>query len=250
MQKNCASIPTLTSVKPLIGITSYAQEASWGYWTLPAALVPLAYVRSVDLAGGRPLVVPPVENAVEETLDALDGLVLSGGADIDPSVYAEEPHAETTITSPHRDEAELTLLEAAIARDMPVLAICRGMQMLNILHGGNLHQHLPERVGHEGHRAVLGAFSEHDVSIERESVTGAILGERTGVKSSHHQGLERVGEGLDIVGWAEDGSIEAIEDRSRRFAVGVLWHPEEGEDKRLFEALVEEARRYRSERSR
>jgi putative glutamine amidotransferase len=235
-------------VKPLIGITSYAQEATWGYWTLPAALVPLAYVRSVEQAGGRPLVVPPVDDAVDETLDALDGLVFSGGADIDPSIYDEKAHAETTVTYPHRDEAELALLEAAVERDMPVLAICRGMQMLNILHGGNLHQHLPDLVGHEGHRAVLGAFSEHDVSIEPESVTGRILGGRAGVKSSHHQGLERIGEGLDIVGWAEDGSVEAIEDRSHRFAVGVLWHPEEEEDKRLFERLVEEAARYRDER--
>jgi putative glutamine amidotransferase len=237
----------LRDVKPIIGITSYAQDASWGAWTLPAALVPLAYVRSVELAGGRPLVVPPVEDAIAETLDVLHGLVLSGGSDIDPAVYGEETHPETTMTYPHRDEAELTLLEAALERELPVLAICRGMQMLNILHGGNLHQHLPELVGHEGHRATPGVFSDHTVRLEAGSTTSAILGERAAVKSSHHQGLERVGEGLDVVGWAEDGSVEAIEDRGRRFAVGVLWHPEEGEDKRLFEALVEQARRYRDE---
>jgi len=230
-----------------VGITSYAQEATWGAWTLPAALVPLSYVRSVELAGGRPLVVPPVDGAVEETLDVLHGLVLSGGADIDPAAYGEEPHPETTMTHPHRDQAELTLLEAALARELPVLAICRGMQMLNILHGGNLHQHLPDLVGHEGHRQVPGVFADHSVRLQEGSTTGAILGERTRVKSSHHQGLERVGEGLDVVAWAEDGSIEAIEDRTRRFAVGVLWHPEESEDKRLFEALVEHARRYKAE---
>lgn len=235
-------------MKPVVGITSYAQEASWGAWTLPAALVPLSYVRSVELAGGRPLLVPPMDDAVEETLDALHGLVLSGGTDIDPGAYGEEPHAETTITHPHRDRAELTLLEAALARELPVLAICRGMQMLNVLHGGNLHQHLPELVGHEGHRQTAGVFSEHSVQLQEGSTTAAILGARAAVKSSHHQGLERVGEGLDVVGWADDGSVEAIEDRARRFAVGVLWHPEEGEDKRLFEALVDQARRYRDTR--
>jgi gamma-glutamyl-gamma-aminobutyrate hydrolase PuuD len=237
-------------VKPIVGITSYAQEASWGHWTLPAALVPLSYVDSIVAAGGRPLVVPPVAGGVEETLDALDGLVLSGGADIDPGAYGDEPHPETTATHPHRDDAELALLEAALARDMPVLAICRGMQMLNVLHGGNLHQHLPELVGHDGHRAAPGTFSEHVVTVEPGSLTGSIVGERTTVQSSHHQGLERLGEGLEVVGWAEDGCPEAIESRRHRFAVGVLWHPEEGKDKRLFEALVREARRYRDRRRR
>ena len=169
--------------------------------------------------------------------------------DIDPAAYGEEAHPETTMTHPHRDQAELSLLEAALARELPVLAICRGMQMLNILHGGNLHQHLPDLVGHEGHRATPGVFSEHSVRLQEGSKAETILGERSAVKSSHHQGLERVGEGLDVVAWADDGSIEAIEDRARRFAVGVLWHPEEGEDKRLFEALVEHARRYRDEHS-
>jgi gamma-glutamyl-gamma-aminobutyrate hydrolase PuuD len=236
-------------VRPIIGITSYAQEASWGAWTMPAALVPLSYVRSVELAGGRPLVVPPVDDAVEETLDVLHGLVLSGGADIDPAAYGEAPHPETAMTHPHRDEAELKLLEGALARELPVLAICRGMQLLNVLHGGSLHQHLPDLIGHEGHREAHGVFSEHAVRLQEGSTTGTIFGERVAVKSSHHQGLERIGEGLDVVGWAEDGSVEAIEDRARRFAVGVLWHPEEDEDKRLFEALVEQARLYRSERA-
>lgn len=244
-----AALHRLRVVRPIIGITSYAQEASWGAWTLPAALVPLAYVRSIELAGGRPLVVPPVDDAVDETLAVLHGLVLSGGADIDPEAYGEEPHPETTMTHPNRDQAELTLLEAALERDLPVLAICRGMQMLNILHGGNLHQHLPDLVGHEGHRGTPGVFSDHSVRLEEGSTTSTILGGRASVKSSHHQGLERIGEGLDVVGWADDGSVEAIEDRARRFAVGVLWHPEEDEDKRLFEALVEQARRYRDEQA-
>lgn len=234
--------------KPLIGITSYALEASWGAWSLPAALVPLSYVASIELVGGRPLVVPPVENAVEETLDALDGLVFSGGADVGPDAYGAEPHPETTMVQPERDRAELALLEAAIAREMPVLAICRGMQLLNVLHGGRLHQHLPELLGHERHREVPGTFSEHEVRIAPASTIGRIVGEAATVKSHHHQGLDRVGARLDAVGWAEDGSIEAIEDPDHRFALGVLWHPEEGEDKRLFAALVAEAAAYRRSR--
>ena len=237
-------------MRPIIGITSYAQEAHWGAWTLPAALLPLAYIRSVDQAGGRPLLVPPVGEGIEETLDALDGLILSGGADIDPSAYSADPHPETTITHPDRDHAELALLDAALAREMPVLAICRGMQMLNVVHGGDLDQHLPERLGHEGHRETPGVFSEHEVRLEPGSRTATLLGTRAAVKSSHHQGLDRVGEGLDVVGWAEDGTIEAVEDPEHRFVLGVLWHPEEGEDKRLFEALVDEARAYRKERAR
>ncbi len=235
-------------MKPIIGITSYAQEASWGAWRLPAAVLPLAYVRSVEQAGGRPILIPPVEDAVEETLDVLDGLILSGGADIDPDHYGADRHPETTITQPERDRAELALLEGALAREMPVLAICRGMQMLNVVHGGDLYQHLPELVGHAGHRETPGVFSRHDVRLEPESRVAGLLGEHAVVHSSHHQGLGRVGDAIRAVGWAEDGSIEAIEDPAHRFAVGVLWHPEEDEGKRLFEALVEEARAYRKER--
>lgn len=232
-------------MKPVIGITAYAQEASWGVWTLPAALIPLSYVTSVASAGGRPVVIPPIEGAVDETLDAIDGLIFSGGADIDPGVYGAERHPETTVTHPHRDDAELALLEGALARDMPVLAICRGMQMLNVAHGGDLHQHLPELVGHEGHRETPGVFSEHEVEIAPESRTAGVIGARARVHSHHHQGLGAVGNGLRAVGFAEDGSVEVIEDPDRRFALGVLWHPEEGEDKRLFAALVAEAAAYR-----
>ena len=238
-----------TQVRPIIGITSYAQEAAWGAWKLPAAVLPFSYVRSVELAGGRPILIPPVEHATEETLDLLDGLILSGGADIDPEHYGAERHPETTITQPQRDRAELALLEAALERELPVLAICRGMQMLNVVHGGGLHQHLPELVGHEGHREVPGTFSLHNVRLDPESRTGSLLGDHAVVHSSHHKGLDRVGEAIRAVGWADDGSIEAIEDPAHRFALGVLWHPEEDEDKRLFRALVDEARAYRRERA-
>ena len=237
-------------MRPLIGITTYAEPlATWGHWTLPAALIPLAYVRAVEDAGGRPLLVPPSDNGVDETLDVLDGLVFSGGSDIDPDTYGADPHPETSHVRPDRDEAELALLQAALERDMPVLAICRGSQLLNVARGGDLVQHLPEVVGDDKHKVVPGLFAAHDVAIEPESKLGSVIGPAARVESHHHQGIGRVGEGLDVVAYADDGSAEAVEDRDRRFTVGVLWHPEEGEDRRLFEALVEQANAYREARS-
>ena len=238
-------------MRPIIGITSYAQPAKWGAWDLPAALVPLHYVDSVQEAGGRALLVPPSDDGVEETLDVLDGLVFSGGIDIDPGRYGAERHPATDPAQAHRDSGELTLLEAALERDLPVLAICRGFQLLNILRGGDLVQHLPDEVGHEGHRETLGAFSEHAVEIKAGSRLEEILGPRHGsVRSSHHQGAGRVGDGLVETAYADDGSLEAVEDPSKQFALAVLWHPEmEEDDKRLFEALVAEARVYRHART-
>jgi putative glutamine amidotransferase len=232
----------------MIGITSYAEEVQMGVWTEDAAVVPLAYVRAVEEAGGRPLVVPPMEDGVEETLDALDGVVFSGGGDLDPRLYGAEPHTETDSPKPWRDDPELRLIEAAIQRDMPLLAICRGSQLLNVVRGGDLVQHLPEIVGHERHKHEPGAFSDHDVKVAPDSRLGGLLGEHTPVKSHHHQGMGRIGDGLREVAWAEDGVVEGLEDPSRRFALGVLWHPEEGDDFALFEGLVEEARRYREQR--
>jgi putative glutamine amidotransferase len=228
-----------------VGITTYVEPASWGHWQLDAALIPYMYVQAIERAGGTPLLVPPVEDGVEEILDALDGLLLSGGADLDPESYGAEPHPETSGTRPARDRAELTLLEGALARDLPVLAVCRGSQVLNVARGGDLVQHLPDVVGGEQHREVSGVFSEHPVRVDPSSKLGAVEGP---VMSHHHQGFGRLGEGLREVAWADDGTIEAVEDPDRRFAVGVLWHPEAGEDARLFEALVAEAARYREER--
>jgi putative glutamine amidotransferase len=231
----------------MIGITSYAQPARWGAWELPAALVPLQYVDSVDRAGGRALVVPPTTEAIEETLDVLDGIVFSGGIDIDPAQYGAERDPRTDPAQRHRDEAELALLAAALERDVPTLAICRGFQLLNIVRGGDLVQHLPEIVGSETHRERLGAFSEHPVEVREGSRLAAVIGVRhDGVASSHHQAVGRVGEGLIETAWAADGTLEGLEDPTRRFAVGVLWHPEIDEDKALFEALVAEARAYRA----
>lgn len=236
-------------MRPLIGITSYAEEIRWGVWTEEAALVPLAYVRAVEEAGGRPLVVPPSEDGLEETLDALDGVIFSGGGDLDPELYGAEPHDETDMPRTERDAAELRLLEAALDRDMPVLAICRGSQLLNVARGGDLEQHLPETVGHEQHRHDPGSFSDHDVKVAAGSRLGGLLGDRAPVKSHHHQGFGRIGSGLREVAWAEDGVVEGLEDSDKRFALGVLWHPEEGEDFALFQGLVAQARRYRQERA-
>ena len=237
-------------MRPLIGITSYEpEEVRTGVWVFSAALTPSAYVEAVATAGGRPLIVPPIEEGVEETLDALDGLLFSGGEDLDPAHYGAERHPETKDVHEARDRAELALLRAALERDMPVLAVCRGSQVLNVALGGDLVQHLPEIVGHDEHKHTPGQFADHDVRVSPDSRLGALLGERVPVKSHHHQGFGRVGAGLREVAWAEDGLVEGLEDPSRRFALGVLWHPEMGEDAALFEAFVEEARRYREQRA-
>jgi putative glutamine amidotransferase len=236
-------------MRPLIGITSYAELVQMGVWTEQSALVPMAYVHAVEAAGGRPIVIPPVDGAVAETLDGLHGVIFSGGGDLDPGLYGADAHPATDTPKPWRDGPELALLEGALARDMPVLAICRGSQLLNVARGGDLVQHLPEEVGHEGHRHQPGFFSDHRVAIAQESRLGSLLGEHAPVKSHHHQGIGRIGEGLRPVAWADDGLVEGLEDPDRRFTLGVLWHPEEGEDFGLFKGLVEEAERYREERA-
>jgi len=238
-------------MRPLIGITTYApDEVRFGVWTMPAALIPMSYVRAIERVGGRALLVPPSEDGVEETLEALDGLLLSGGEDLAPQTYGADAHPETRGIDPQRDRAELALLEGALARDMPVLAVCRGSQVLNVARGGDLVQHLPEVVGDEKHKHTPGVFADHHIRLDPDSRVGALLGERVPVKSHHHQGYGRLGDGLRETAWAEDGTVEGLEDPDKRFAVGVLWHPEEGDDAALFENLVAEARRYRQERRR
>ncbi len=236
-------------MRPVIGVTSYAQDARWGVWHLPAALVPLAYVDAIERAGGRALVIPPAETDVEETLAALDGIVFSGGADVDPARYGADAHPETDTPQTRRDAGELALLQAALERDLPTLAICRGFQLLNVARGGDLVQHLPEAVGNDDHKQVPGEFAVHPVEVKEGSRLAAIVGASSDVTSHHHQGLGRVGDGLVESAWAADGTLEAVEDPSLRFAVGVQWHPEAGEDAALFEALVEQARGYRSTRA-
>jgi putative glutamine amidotransferase len=234
--------------RPRIGISSYVEDATWGHWSQLAAIVPYAYIRAVEAAGGRALMLPPATDGVNETLNAIDGLVLSGGGDVDPTLYGEEPHPSTGGVRPERDAAEVKLLEAALERDMPVLAVCRGSQILNVIRGGDLLQHLPEVVGDEKHKETPGEFADHEVTLDSDSRVGSLLGDRSPVKSHHHQGFRTIGSDLNVVAWAEDGTTEALEDPDKRFTVGVLWHPEEGEDFALFSALVDEARAYREGR--
>jgi len=234
--------------RPVVGITTYLLSARFGAWDTESALVPADYVRAVERAGGRPLLVPPSTDGIDETLDAVDGLIFSGGSDIDPELYGHERHAETKEIYRNRDDAELALLRAALERDMPMLAICRGSQLLNVATGGDLVQHLPEVVGHDGHKEIPTVFSEHDVTIEEGTMLHGLVGEHSPIKSHHHQGFGRVGDGLRVAAHAEDGTPEALEATERRFALGVLWHPEAGEDARLFEALVAEAAGFRAER--
>jgi putative glutamine amidotransferase len=182
-----------------------------------------------------------MEAAVGETLAIADALVLAGGPDVNPGCYGATPSVATSEARPDRDAAELALIHGALKRDLPLLGICRGMQLLNIARGGTLIQHLPDVVHHVGHRTEPGRFDIHPVEIRRGTRTAAILGQRTSVCSAHHQGIATVGEGLIASAWADDRSIEAIEDPDKRFTVGVLWHPEVGEDHRLFEALVRAA---------
>jgi putative glutamine amidotransferase len=223
----------------VIGITSYLAQASWGPWAdVRVSLLPYTYVRAVTEAGGRPVLLPTIPGADEAgTLDLLDGLILGGGPDIDPALYGRSPGPDTVVSAPERDEAESALLRGALARDLPVLGICRGMQLLNVVRGGTLVQHLPE------HATAPGSFERHQVVIRPDSVVGAAVGRPALVESGHHQGVESVGRGLRVVGRAPDGVIEAIEDPSARFCVGVLWHPEQGPDRGLFRALVAAAPR-------
>ena len=229
--------------RPVVGITTYVTDARWGYWNLEAALIPFDYVKAVEHAGGRPLLVPPSMDGIDETLDALDAVVFTGGSDLDPEFYGEQAQPETIGVVRMRDEAELAMLRAALERDMPVLGICRGIQVLNVGLGGDLEQHL------EGHRNdPPGEFLAHDVVIEPNTRLADMLGERTTVMSHHHQGIKTLAPGLVETARADDGLLEAVEAPERRFTVGVLWHPEAGQDARLFETLVAEAARYREER--
>ena len=232
----------------MIGITTYLTQAAWSYWNVPAALIPASYVQSVEAAGGSPLLVPPGAG-VEETLAAVDGLVFSGGSDLDPELYGSDTHDQTSGVVRARDDFELELMRAALDADVPVLAICRGSQVLNVARGGDIEQHLPDRLeGDQKHRAVPGAFGEHDVEVLAGTRLAGILGDRAVAKSHHHQGFGTIGSGLRESARADDGTLEGLEDPDRRFALGVLWHPEEGEDKALFEALVAAAAERRAAR--
>jgi putative glutamine amidotransferase len=232
---------------PNVGVTCNLEVVRYGNWTEPAAMVPLTYVRAIARAGGRPLLLAPTPADLaepSELLDLLDGVLITGGSDVDPAAYGETPHAETDAAGPDRDAFELLLVRAAAERDLPCLGICRGMQVVNVAYGGALEQHLADRLENDIHRGRKGNFADHDVEVDSDSLAALAAGAtRVAVKSYHHQGVARLGDGLRATARAAgDGTIEAVEDADRRFMLGVLWHPEEDEADRLIRAFVEECR--------
>lgn len=233
--------------RPVIGICTALEPAVWGAWSQPAHLLPREYADAVTRAGGRALLLPtPPDDRPEDDadglLDLLDGLVLAGGADVDPGAYGAAHHASTKGTCPPRDAFEIALARAAVARDLPLLGICRGMQVLNVAAGGTLHQHLPDVVGHEEHRRTVGSFADndHDVRLAEGSRVAGLAGETAHVtKSHHHQGVDRLGDGLAATGWSSvDELVEAVEMPDRRLVVGVQWHPEVDATSRLIAGFV------------
>jgi putative glutamine amidotransferase len=237
---------------PHVGISAYGEPARWGPWDRPAALLPMDYPEAVAASGGVPVLLPPLPG-IEEAVSRLDALVLSGGGDIDPAAYGAPRHPLTERVYPGRDRAERALLAAALAAGVPVLAICRGLQIVNVSRGGTLRQHLPDEVGHHDHGSVAGTYGSHPVRIAADSATGGILGPpepdgwvHAAVPTSHHQAIGRLGEGLVATAWADDGTIEAVEPAPEAgdgtgFLLAVQWHPEAGDDPRLFEALIDAA---------
>ncbi len=233
----------------MIGICAALEQARWTVWDQPAMMTPSSYVAAVQRQGAMVLMLPPdaaVAAAPDQALDLLDGLMLAGGADIDPQFYGADRHPLTVGTTPARDVFEIALARRALERDLPLLGICRGMQLLNVARGGTLIQDLPERYGHSEHRRISGTFdgSDHYVRLLPGSLAARAAGEERHVtKSHHHQGIERVGEDLIVSGRSElDDLAEAIEDPRRSFVLGVQWHPEADEGSRLVGALVGAAR--------
>jgi putative glutamine amidotransferase len=232
--------------RPLIGLTTYMDTARYGGNERYAAVLPMTYVRAVHRSGGRAVLITP-DDPGTDVLDRLDGLILTGGSDVDPSYYHEARHPET-VTKPGRDELEFLLLRASLERDLPVLAICRGFELLAVEYGGRLHQHLPDALGHNRHRPVGGAsfegkrgprYGEHTVLLEPGTRCHKALGDEVVVNSLHHQGVADLGR-LTPAGWdPSDNLIEAGEDPAHAFVLGVQWHPEDMSDPGLFDALVE-----------
>ena len=220
------------SRRPVIGITGAIERARYRVWDEEVVLTDRHYVDQVQSAGGTPVLLTPGSDP-EEVLGFVDGVILTGGADL----------GEETA----RDDFELELARLAMERDVPLLGVCRGMQVMNVARGGTLIEHIPDTVGHEDHRRVLGAYGDHDVRLADGSLAARVAGaELTPTKSHHHQGVDQVGEGLEVTGWATmDELPEAIEDPDRTFALGVQWHPEADEDSPFIAALVEEAARCR-----
>jgi putative glutamine amidotransferase len=229
--------------RPIIGVTGELEAARWGNWIREAVVSPVSYTRAVERAGGTPVILPPVPaSSVPVLIAGLNGLLLTGGRDVDPSLYDQPPHEQTDLPDHRRDRFELILTRAAIDADLPFLAVCRGLHILNIARGGTLTQHLPDRLGNESHRPDTVKMTTHDVQISGASKLGRVLGEAAQVPASHHQGIDRIGSGLLTVAWTPDQVIEGVELQGHRFGLGVQWNPEDGDDPRLFEALVTAAK--------
>jgi putative glutamine amidotransferase len=236
-------------VTPVIGLSTALERARWGPWDQAAHVLARAYSDQVQRAGGIAVLLPPDPRASEDPepwLDLLDGLIITGGADVDPEAYGAEPDPLTGGTVPERDAFEIALARGAMERDLPLLGVCRGMQIMNVARGGTLIQHLPDSVGHEDHRRTMGSFdnADHDVRLADGSLAERVVGEPLhATKSHHHQGVDRIGEGLEVTGWATvDELPETIEDPNCAFALGVQWHPEVDPRSPLIPALVERAR--------
>ena len=224
-------------MRPLIGISTYREQARWGVWDQPADLLPVGYAQSIERAGGVPVLLPPSDpDGAASVVARLDGLVIAGGADVDPSRYAAEPHERTTSWREDRDAWELALLEAAPA-DLPVLGICRGMQLMAVHAGGSLEQHVPDVVGGDSHSPRPGTFGEVDVDVLPGTRLAAAIGDKGDVRCHHHQAV-RDHPGFVPAARAADGTLEAMEDPAHRFRLAVQWHPETREDAGLFRALV------------
>jgi putative glutamine amidotransferase len=236
--------------RPVIGLSTYVEPVTYGASKDVAAFVPVNYVNAVERAGGYAMLLPPAvvdaTAALTAAVHRLDGVVVTGGPDLDPANYDAVPHPETGRPRVERDEWEMALCRAALEGDVPLLAICRGIQVLNVALGGSLHQHLPDVLGTTDHRRALGQLSPNLIDLDAGSRAASILGRETEGLCHHHQGIDRLGDGVAAVGFAADGTVEAVEIAGATFALGVQWHPEDNpEDDRLFSALVEAARHYR-----
>lgn len=229
---------------PVVGISAGEQDARWGSaWSARALLLPSAYLRAVESSGGLAVVLPPAPGPADVVIRRLDALILTGGADVDPAHYGRERHPETRVADPSRDRFELDLARAAGRLGLPLLAVCRGIQVLNVARGGTLHQHLPDLVGTGEHAPVPAGYGSHPVRIEPASLLGRVMNGAAGavVPTHHHQAVDGIGTGLRATAWAEDGTVEALEDPGEPFVLGIQWHPEQGSDRALFRGLVEAA---------
>ena len=228
-------------MRPVIGITCFMRDTVYGNFRRHAAILPSAYISAIDKAGGTPLIIPPAGD-MTKILDSIDGLVVSGGPDLYPDNYGEEPESMTVEFYPDQDASEMSLIREAMTRDMPFFGVCRGMQLLSVMHGGRLHQHLDTTPGHEGHGGFDGVETEHGVAAKEGSLLASLMGTSITVNSTHHQGVAEAGD-LAVTAIAEhDGLIEAVEHPDLRFCLGVQWHPERAGHDVLYSALVEAAR--------